>query len=494
VNHTARISPLAAITLVLLMVFHSSTLYSQSSVAVKLAAYIDELQRDKDLLGASLSFKVVDLASGAKIASYRSDTRLIPASIQKLLTTGAGFIVLGKQHTFNTLLASSGTVSDSVFTGKIYLVGGGDPCFGSESFERTVPDSVFTRFAHALKRKGINKIHGKIIPVAAGLASERAHPSWEWEDIGAYYGAGVSSLNFCENSFDITLKASDMLPENLSISGNFPFDLSLTSSLIPVHRDSSCTAAVYSSPTCSTVYYLEGEVPSSGKEYKLSAALRNPEAESAFCFARFLENHGFSGGFTASEPIFVEPKEQLTEIFTEISPEYSDIALKTNVYSNNIYADAIFKAVSKSLTGESTYEKSARALASVFKSLGLDVDKIRITDGSGLSRRNLMTADFMCDYLRAITQVIPDFENYIPYPGGEGTLKNFMLGHRARSRIRLKSGSMNGVLNYAGYIKNKQGKTLCFTVMVNNFTCKTAVIRKKIEQIVEIVAENSLSN
>ena len=482
-------NPIFRFAFVALIVCSSSALQAQSSIAGKLANYIDELHQDKDLCGASISLKVIDAASGAKIADYRSDLKMIPASIQKLITTGTGFVVLGNEYRFTTLLACSGKVRDSVLTGKLYIIGGGDPCLGSESFEQTVPDSVFLRFVQALKRKGINKLEGQIIPVAASLVQERVHPSWEWEDIGAYYGAGVSGLNFCENSFAIQLKATGMYPENLSITGDFPFDSKLTSSLVPVHRDSACNAAVYSSPLGLT-YSLEGKVPSSGKEYKLGAALRNPGIECAVRFARFLDAHGFSGGYTIAEAIFVEPSEQIDLVYTETSPKYSDIAWKTNAYSNNVYADAIFETISKTLTGESSYEKSAQAVTATLKSMGLDTDRIRISDGSGLSRRNLMTSDFMCDYLRAIARLVPDFENYLPTPGGEGTLKTFMAGHSAHARIKLKSGSMNGVLNYAGYVKNPRGETRCLTVMINNFTCKTATVRKKMERIISIIAEN----
>jgi D-alanyl-D-alanine carboxypeptidase len=49
---------------------------------------------------------------------------------------------------------------------------------------------------------------------------------------------------------------------------------------------------------------------------------------------------------------------------------------------------------------------------------------------------------------------------------------------------------MSGVLNYAGYVVNKKGETLCVAIMVNNFTCKTKTLRPKLEQLIYMISEN----
>jgi D-alanyl-D-alanine carboxypeptidase len=59
----------------------------------------------------------------------------------------------------------------------------------------------------------------------------------------------------------------------------------------------------------------------------------------------------------------------------------------------------------------------------------------------------------------------------------------------AKERVFLKSGSMTGVLNYAGYVINKKGETMCVTIMTNNFLCKTKVLRPKLERLVFLISE-----
>jgi D-alanyl-D-alanine carboxypeptidase/D-alanyl-D-alanine-endopeptidase (penicillin-binding protein 4) len=120
----------------------------------------------------------------------------------------------------------------------------------------------------------------------------------------------------------------------------------------------------------------------------------------------------------------------------------------------------------------------------------IDTKHIVLLDGSGLSRQNFISTDFMCSYLLKLYSMYASFEQIIPAPGEKGQLTNFMSNYpqKNRSRVHLKSGSMTGVLNYAGYVKNKKGDTLCVTVMTNNFACKVSKIRPKFEKLIFLIS------
>ena len=81
---------------------------------------------------------------------------------------------------------------------------------------------------------------------------------------------------------------------------------------------------------------------------------------------------------------------------------------------------------------------------------------IKVQDGSGLSRQNYVSADFMCSFLGAMMEssCFGEFLWSLPYPGGDGSLNYNMKGYpeSLRRRIRVKSGSMNGVRCYSGYV------------------------------------------
>jgi D-alanyl-D-alanine carboxypeptidase/D-alanyl-D-alanine-endopeptidase (penicillin-binding protein 4) len=256
-----------------------------------------------------------------------------------------------------------------------------------------------------------------------------------------------------------------------------------------IHKDSLPNIMSFSSPLANK-YIIRGEMPAR-KKISLDCALHNPADAFGFWLKDYLDLNGIMVYNHVDDSIFNRDKYLLTEIE---SPPYHEIAKYTNYVSNNLFADAIFKNISKLKTGETSFSKSSAYMDNSIKALSLNTQDIRIVDGSGLSRHNFMTVGFMCEYLCAIKRHVPDFHLSLPSPGTDkSTLRYFMSsysGNDNKKRIFLKSGSMSGVLNYAGYIFNKKGETVCVTIMLNNFTCKTKELRPKLERLVYLISEN----
>jgi len=55
--------------------------------------------------------------------------------------------------------------------------------------------------------------------------------------------------------------------------------------------------------------------------------------------------------------------------------------------------------------------------------------------------------------------------------------------------IHAKTGTVNGVKSFAGYVNTLSGKKLIFAIIVNNFTCRTKVVKKKLENVMIRMAE-----
>jgi D-alanyl-D-alanine carboxypeptidase/D-alanyl-D-alanine-endopeptidase (penicillin-binding protein 4) len=421
---------------------------------------------------------------------------MIPASIQKLITTGTGFVNLGENHTFKTSVFCDGTVTaDSVLDGNLYIAGGGDPSLGSKNFPEAAPEIVFNKIARELKNAGLAEINGRIIVDDSYFdgnhtVAETVHPSWEWEDVGSYYGTGVRGLNFCENAF--TVKISGKEPSAIAVRPEYPYSEAampdIVSDITIIHKDSLPGVMPFSSPEAKR-YIVRGEIPS-GKEIELDCALQNPSE----AFEFWLRNYLNSAGIPVYDSVYGDSAaNRERRLITEIeSPAYRELAKFANHVSNNLFADVFFKSISKVTTGDASFAKSAANMDSLLKVLKINTRDIRIVDGSGLSRHNLLTAGFMCEYLRTVKRHIPDFQLSLPSPGKDkSTLKYFMSNYSGKhaERIFLKSGSMTGVLNYAGYIVNKKGETMCVAIMTNNFICKTKDLRPKLEKLVYLISE-----
>lgn len=108
--------------------------------------------------------------------------------------------------------------------------------------------------------------------------------------------------------------------------------------------------------------------------------------------------------------------------------------------------------------------------------IGVNSDEIKIVDGSGVSKNNLMSADFMTNYLVALSQ-IPGFDLYksILPTAGEGTLANRMLYFK--DNLRAKTGTLADISAITGYLTSKSGKTYAFDIMIND--AKTSPSDKK---------------
>ena len=59
----------------------------------------------------------------------------------------------------------------------------------------------------------------------------------------------------------------------------------------------------------------------------------------------------------------------------------------------------------------------------------------------------------------------------------------------AQGNLRAKSGFMSRVRSYTGYVRNKKGKLLAFSMMANNHGWDPIGIRNKMETLMVLMAE-----
>ena len=141
-------------------------------------------------------------------------------------------------------------------------------------------------------------------------------------------------------------------------------------------------------------------------------------------------------------------------------------------------------------SGVAVYDSCRVAVYDVLESLVPgNMEGLRIEDGSGLSRLNTVSPAFLVDFLRAMSRskAFDAFLASLPKPG-EGTLNTLLpkLTDEQKARLRLKSGSMDGVLCYSGYVLDEEGKPArVFSLMVNGAKAKTAVVREALGALIE---------
>ena len=144
-------------------------------------------------------------------------------------------------------------------------------------------------------------------------------------------------------------------------------------------------------------------------------------------------------------------------------------------------------------TGIALQDSCLVAQREVLTALGVDPDGVRQVDGCGLSRMNYVSPEWMVGFLQAMQQS-PAFDAFLaslPQPG-EGTLSALLPGVAGRERIRIKSGSMDGVLCYAGYILGPDGTpAITLSLMINHTTAAPKEVRAVLARLLKLLMEEN---
>ena len=127
---------------------------------------------------------------------------------------------------------------------------------------------------------------------------------------------------------------------------------------------------------------------------------------------------------------------------------------------------------------------------------GLDIKQLFMSDGSGLARRNKVTALFLNKLLTKAQEnglgSNIDFASLLPKMGKEGTVKILLEKTDHAGKYAMKSGSMGDVQCYSGYFPAENPK-FTITILVNNFTNPRRALLRNIENLLlEFVPEFEL--
>lgn len=80
--------------------------------------------------GGMLGAMVVRTRDSQVVWSRQGDTRMLPASVQKLWVAAAGLSELGPDFRWRTTLWAQGRIERGILFGNLILEGGGDPTLG----------------------------------------------------------------------------------------------------------------------------------------------------------------------------------------------------------------------------------------------------------------------------------------------------------------------------------------------------------------------------
>jgi D-alanyl-D-alanine carboxypeptidase/D-alanyl-D-alanine-endopeptidase (penicillin-binding protein 4) len=436
---------------------------------------LDRLLADPALQGASVSLMVRDARSGSTLYQYNPRTRLTPASSLKLLTTAAAMDVLGPQYRFSTQLLSDGSRQGPLLNGNLYLRGLGDP---------TIQWADYQALAASLAQQGIKHIQGDLVFDDTWFDAERLGTDWAQDDESTYYGAQISALTVSPNAdFDagtliVTAKAPGVVGQPVSV------DISPATDYVQVsNRAVSGPGNSYglNRQHGTNLLRLSGAL-APGKQSRQWVSVWEPTQLVANLFEQALAQQGITvqgrrvmGGVTpnAATVLAMHDSAPLQELITPL--------LKL---SNNSLSEALLKAMGRKTANAGTAPAGVAAVAGFLKRQGIDAAMVTQVDGSGLSRRNLVSSQNLTDLLLAVSKQ-PWFDAWydaLPVAGNPdrmtgGSLRYRLRGTAAQNNLHGKTGSMGGVSSLTGYVTDAEGRRLVFSMVTNNYVVEGARIK-----------------
>lgn len=441
---------------------------------------------------ASVSMTVMEVETGRIIASHQPELSIPPASSMKVITTATALVILGENHTFKTELQYDGSISNGILQGNIYIKGFGDPTLGAELPKGNIGyKELILQFVSAIKALGIKKVEGRIIGDGSYFNTEGTPDSWQWNDIGNYYGAGVSGLNINANTYELRFRQNASLGKAPKVEGTIPrlYNTLFINEVTSASKGSGDNCYIYGAPYQNT-RFLRGTIPVGTGVFKVKGSLPDPAFTAAALLLEAMEKQGIKTSKQATSQFeFLQnggrvSKERKT-IHTHRSKPLFDIAKVTNEESINLYSEAMLKAIGKKQKNKGTTKDGVEALMEFWEARGVDMDGFYMEDGCGLSTRNGITSKQFATILRKIKvdeSLGFDFKNTLAVAGKTGTLKYMFKNTPSSGKIYGKTGSMNRIRSYTGYAVSKSGQLLSFSIIINNYHCSSSVARKKLEQ------------
>ena len=432
-----------------------------------------------------VSWSLRDIASGQELDAYQSNKLMVPASVLKTFTTALALTRLQGTFAFETKVLVKGKIKRSSLRGDLMVIGSGDPSFGSGLAGSMPGDSVLAQITRMLSEAGIERIAGDLVidPFAFPYDHRVVSPSWIWEDLGNYYGAGAFGLNWRNNEFTVTLEPAKNHDDSCRVASvsNWAKHLELVNKIISTY-DAEEDVYLFSAPFSSKVF-LSGTVKRRGETFTERGALPDPPLAFGLELKEYLEAHGVKVDGSIKVASAGTNDAQVWKVFR--SPDLRALITEVNQNSNNLFAECLGKRLGYGYS-ESGGDALKRYLSEYRPEADLDM---RFDDASGLSRKNRISTSFQSRFLRNQSRSIEFgyFLGSLPLAGEEGTLKSF----RKINQLRAKSGSMEGVRAYAGYFFDAANHWISFSVIFNQVPAKGSEQKEMIADLLDAASKNA---
>jgi D-alanyl-D-alanine carboxypeptidase/D-alanyl-D-alanine-endopeptidase (penicillin-binding protein 4) len=432
-----------------------------------------KLAEDPTFKHATISLYVINTTTGKPVTEVNTEIGVAPASCQKVITASTAFELLGHDYSYKTTLGYTGNIANGVLNGNLIIKGSGDPTLGSWRYDQTKEENVINDLKNAVARLGIHEINGHVYADESLWDAEATPNGWVWQDIGNYYGAGARALNWRENQYDLYLKSGNNIGDPVEIAGTRPAfveGLNLKSKVTSAAKGTGDNNYIYM-PLNDQYGYVRGTTPVNENRFTIAGAMPHPAVQLALTLEAALKNESVEKAAADYRPASNTANAKV--FYTYSSPVLDSIIFHFLRRSINLYGEALIKTMAYNFTKIGNTDSGVNVIQNFWKDKGIEPYAINIVDGSGLSPSNRVTTKALVtvmEYARK-QKWFPSFYDALPTISG----------------IKMKSGSINGVISYTGYIKGKDNNQYTFSFVINNYDGSGNEVRKKMWKLLGIL-------
>jgi D-alanyl-D-alanine carboxypeptidase/D-alanyl-D-alanine-endopeptidase (penicillin-binding protein 4) len=545
-HHSGRAYLTKALVLVLALQL-SAAAAKKREPAKNLVQQINAILSQPGFDRAHWGIDVTDLDSGKTIFTQNPGQLFLPASNTKLFTTAAALAIAGPGYRFRTTVEAEGKMDEhGRLAGNLVIVGRGDPNISGRTLpyasktERVPPHTqILEAMADQVANSGLKIVDGDLIGDDTYYDFERYAEGWAQDDLQWIDGAPVSALTFNDNVVFLNIlpgaQAGDKALVTLEPETDYyEIDNRIVTSVvglakkIGIHREPGSRKIV-----------LWGSLPLGDQGMKEPLAIEDPAEFVAQLFRTMLERRGITirgkavarhaetaqfydqlpppnilpkpgmDNPAASSPAASAPaggedqavntpaqrapdrepastNQVLAEHFS--TPLVDDIRV-TNKTSQNLHAELALRLVGKLTGSGGSFEGGAVAVRQFLVQAGVNPDEFVFLDGSGLSRRDLVTPEAAVRLLEyAASQPWgAAFEESLPVGGVDGSLAERFVNTPAGGLVHAKTGSLSHVNALSGYGETKSGKRFVFSILCNNHNLPASKVLGAIDAVVQLL-------
>ncbi len=448
------------------------------------------LQASPGLRGV-IGIHVVDLSTGATLYERNSRTPLTPASNMKLLTTALALSRLGPDYRFETRVLAPALPSPAGVVASLRIVGGGDPSLSGRAYpyeknpKNGNPLAGLEDLADQVARMGVKRV-GMVIGDDRLYPFDPSPEGWTAGDGTWEYGAPVSALTVHDNALLMTVRPVKTSPL-AEVSFLPPTDYFTVSNGLRVGQGLARKVEV-ARTAGSRVVRISGTSPPNGGASSVLIAIDDPALYAAETFKRLLQDRGVVvRGASRSDhrmpgESFAPPDGAV--LARRLSPPLSQILEVVNKVSQNLHAELVLLETARVKRGEASRELAMEEMAAFLSSFGTQPGDMDLFDGSGLSRRALVTPETVTRLLVEMHRTHGEaFRRLLPVAGEDGTLAARFRGAQDAAGIRAKTGTISHVTALSGYAGDDPARRVAFSIISNHQTSPASEVRTAVDTI-----------